>query len=171
MNTIESVVVPNGYSIVNFVLLYIIAASLRKVYINRYSKMISLVLFLVNTLIIFVLSIILPQIAYQYYSPFVISSAVALFLLFREFRFSNRIVNFVSKSTFTVFLLHYAILSNMNIEKFAQKNTGIMLLHLLFSIIIIWLICIVIDVIYSFVIRQVKRLFPENCIINRKYEV
>jgi len=171
MNTIESTAIPNGYSIINFVLLYIIGAFLRRCYNTKFSKISGLVIYSINVAVIFVLSVILPQIAFQYYSPFVILCAVSLFLVFKEMKFNNRIVNYVSKSTFTVFLLHFIVLQNINIQEFVQKNVGIMLLHIIFALMAVWAVCVVINEIYSLIINQIKKILSDSCIINKVYEV
>lgn len=171
MNTIENAIAPNGYSIVNFVLLYIIGALIRKLSYKKMSKLAYLIIYSLNVIIIFGLSAFLPQIAYQYYSPFVILCAVSLFLMFREFDFRNRIINFISKSTFTVFLLHYCVLQNIKIDEFVQKNLGIMLIHIVVTLAVVWGVCIIVNTIYSFIIGKIKKLLGEKCIINREYEV
>lgn len=90
-------------------------------------------------------SIISMQMFYPYNSPGIYAISVLFFLLFLSFTFQSKFVNYLSSSTFAIFLIH----GNPDINKYLyidtlQKANGNLLIYLVVAI-IVFLVCIVID--------------------------
>lgn len=101
-----------GYSAISFIGLYILANYLRK-YVKMDKKVLILIFIafvILNTAVAF-LSTYIDRGAYvsrlyAYNSPFVILASVAVFLLFANFQFKSKIVNYIAISSFAAFLFH-----------------------------------------------------------------
>lgn len=95
---------PTGYSLMQLVTIYVVGHWLS---LNRLSRSKGAALYVFSTICI-VLSAaeLIPTMAYAYNSPFVIASAVGLFVVFSSFPFSNAYVNFFASGTFAVYLIH-----------------------------------------------------------------
>ena len=100
-----------------------------------------------NLLIIFAWSIVNKyttlyelRSAWVYHNPFVISMAVMLFLLFSKISLKNKIVNKLSGASFTYFLFHGYLLNRIGIEKYVVQPFYIMLLHIVITVLMIYII-------------------------------
>lgn len=154
----------NGYTIVNFALMYCIGAYLR-LYMEKEYKYTTLLACLgVNVAVVCGWAAlndmhgIVGGSAWGYCNPFVIGEAVLLFLIFRKLRLKNsRIVNTLAKGAFTVYLLHTPFLNYARIPEAVQAAPGIMIVHILLVVVLIYLICFLCYVIYEKVTRPVLR--------------
>ena len=96
-----------GYSIVNFTLVYIIGAYIRKIeFINRYKKTTIIISIFVTITLIYIWHALLPDTAYNYSNPLVIIEAILILMFFAKNDFSNNIINFIAPASFTCFLIH-----------------------------------------------------------------
>ena len=141
-----------GYSIVNFSMLYIIGAYIRKneEHISKYynSKKYLMYLF-INMGILVIWAMLNDKIgflgersAWEYCNPFVISEATIIFIIFSNIKIkNNKYINNIAKSCFTIFLLQNTFIGQLNIEKYVLSNSMLMLGHLLISSISICLAC------------------------------
>ncbi len=133
-----------GYSVVNFILMYLIGAYVRfKEY--EFSKVSKLKLLTLLGCILVVLIIwgnINPLTAQEYCNPVVIFESVTIFLLFKRMHFGEiKWLNKVAEGTFTVFLLHLVFLEKFDIKKAVTGNWMWMILHILGVVIFIYFIC------------------------------
>lgn len=122
-----------GYTIVNFFILYVIGAYLR---ISQKAvtsfKLITAIVTL--TILITCISYWNENVAWEYCSPFVILQAVCLFLLFSNFNIGSiKLINELSGSVFTCFLIHAPLIFHIYIYKFANMNPIILFLHIVIS--------------------------------------
>ena len=138
-----------GFHIVNFLLLYCVGAYLRLHEVpqnwRRPSRLLLALLSCVT--LIFIWSLVNEHTsrfglrsAWVYHNPLVILEAVILFLLFSSFRFKSKVINQLAKASFTCFLLHNRLIDHIGIEDFASKSVGIMLAHILVSVVVIYLL-------------------------------
>ena len=155
-----------GYTIVNFVLMYCIGAYLR---CNNFERVKRWQLLVVLMVLIAVLSVwgffstdITSATAYSYCNPIVVFEAAIVFLLFKRISIHSAVINFVSKASFTVFLLHNYMFRFAYIEKFVTGNVGLMILHIIGSAIIIYLLCFIIDIIYHFCVDWLFNLISKK---------
>lgn len=140
-----------GYSVVNFILMYIVGAYLRKnidsIKNISYSK-----LFIILTICVAIMTIwsrvndrigyITEKTAWEYCNPVVILSACIIFVCFYKMDIGYRgVVNKLAAGAFSVFLLHNPILSLIGINKYVNMNCAIMLIHIIICALAIYLIC------------------------------
>ncbi len=120
----------NGYTLINFILIYMLGGIIRRredIITEKYSKCRYLLFYIIGSLlltccvyIIFYKKIHLDVLGYN--NPILIMNSIMLFLLFKKIKVRyNRIVNMIAKASFTVYLTHpfviRQILSNINTDK------------------------------------------------------
>lgn len=140
-----------GYSLVNFILMYIIGAYIRKNIDNiksvSYGKLLACLGFCVIIMTVWSrindrVGYLTEKTAWEYCNPLVIFAACLVFICFYKMDIKyNKVINKLAKASFTVYLLHNRILGVIGIQKFVNKNCFVMLLHIIVSIISIYLIC------------------------------
>ena len=104
-----------GYSILHFVLLYLLArySNLHKPWFAKLPKSILISIYFVSALVMTLAGYIIvscnisniPDI-FNYYNPVVIIESLSLILFFSKITLDSNIVNNIAKSCFAVFLLH-----------------------------------------------------------------
>ena len=140
-----------GYSMVNFILLYLVGAYIRlEKWEQKKIDTKTLVLCTLGcSVLLTIWSMRYVGSAREYCNPFIICEAVTIFLLFRKLHFYSRIVNRLAEAAFTVFLLHNFFLTKIRIDLAVEKSFGGMILHLLCTIVGIYIICYCIYVLYD----------------------
>ena len=158
-----------GYSIVNFVLMYLIGAYLRK----GKSKIVKcgnlkLFLCLIADVVLLVVwarvndktGFFTERSAWEYCNPLIIYEAVILFILFFRINLGvNKVVNSLAEAVFTVFLVHGIFIPHLQIEKFVVGNAITMLLHILGCTICIYLICWCVHKVYHLIVDPLFKNF------------
>lgn len=142
-----------GYTIVNFILIYIIGA-----YIKRNNVKISipksLYGILVTLTIMFVASILEHRLGFSmictwnYNNPLVILFSVFVFLLFLNIQFNNKVINELAKGAFTCFLFHGLFMKYLNIENIVNDNILLLMLHQIGTSIVLYLISYIVYKVY-----------------------
>lgn len=152
-----------GFTIVNFLLLYSIGACLRLDFytIPRKKWLIflsGLLIFLWALLCKYVLAVTSNS-AWEYHNPLVVLLAVLLLNYFRGLEIQNVIINNMAKAAFVCYLIHYNILSHLNVAYYVSHNVIFMVGHIVISIIIIYFISWIVYFIYSYLfIRIINKL-------------
>ena len=148
----------NGYTIVNFCLMYIIGAYIRKIDVKISMK--KLLLISVGCIIcLTVWSEVSQNTAWAYCNPIVIVSAVAIFLLFQQLCISSKVINFMAKGVFTCFLFHGYFLLKVDAQSIVKSNTIIMIAYIIVIIIVVYSICLCASVIYGFIEQKLLKRF------------
>lgn len=129
-----------GYSIINFALMYLIGAYLKRKDFN-FGKLKLLSVLTVIIAILTVWQLFQPWIARAYCNPLVIALAVILFLIFKGFSIKSKIINSLAKGAFTCFLLHGLFLPRIKIASVVNKNALILLGHIVITVPLIFLVC------------------------------
>lgn len=161
-----------GYSGINFILMYLIGAYLRRYGFGGNARRVQLLLALVICVgILYVWQRFLAQSARAYCNPFVIFIGIILFLLFERIEIRSRVVNTLAKGAFTCFLFHDLFLPFIGIEKVVNGNTVVLLCHLAISVVGIFLVSWIVWRIYSWITEPVFRwiggkLTPLNSLIS-----
>lgn len=164
----------NGYTIVNFLLIYAIGAYLgiygneqrKHVPINNNKMRIGITILLAIVITIWALALnqieIIGGSAWAYCNPLVIIESILIFQIFNEIQMgSNKVINQLAKAAFTVYLLHTPFLHFIGIELAVKSNPVIMLLHVTIASIGIYFICFICYYIYETVTRPIyRRIFP-----------
>lgn len=167
-----------GYTVVNFLLMYIVGAYLRLVDCKiKEWKTNKTIVMLVCCVIFMTLWVEVCQYLWnsngsiwQYCSPFVILMAVLWFVLFLQLKirnvFASRVINRMAEAVFSVFLLHQMFLPFIGIKRFVNADPLIMCVHIIGSAIVIYLLCWCAHVIYHiFVDPLIKRISDKNALM------
>ena len=100
---------------------------------------------------------------WQYNSIFNILAAIYLFLLFKNLPIKyNKFINYISKYTFGVYILHsvsflYTILWKdiAKCDMFYKSNY--MILHLFGTVIGVYIVCLICDIIREYIFKSIER--------------
>ncbi|SDB24469.1 hypothetical protein SAMN02910317_01173 [Ruminococcaceae bacterium FB2012] len=161
----------NGYTIVNFIMMYTIGAFIRlneknlSKYTNRKLIPIFFALVIADMVWYNLLNILKMNVrtAHSYLNPIVIMMAVVVFLIFKRINIGCKpLINNLAKGAFTVFLAHTYIITKVNIDKFVNKNVFILLAHLVISVVAIYLICWVLYFIYEKITSPIYKLIEKK---------
>lgn len=144
-----------GYSIINFIMLYLIGGYIRKYSSKTNEKsnvlQVSLLVYLLTSLIIWGESFFFDtSVAWSYCNIFVIIQASSLFMFFQHLSINyNRYINYIAESVFGVFLIHEHILGKITeitgVEK-AAVNMATLLGNMLVSVLICFSVSVLIDI-------------------------
>lgn len=130
-----------GYSIVNFVLLYILGAWIRKDGTLSECKVRTLLVSLLGIIAIVVAwRSILPQTAWMYCNPLIIVEAMIVFVLFGKIQVTSRTINRFASAAFTCFLVQSKLLEPIVGIAEEVESFPIMVLLLFGSIVSIYIV-------------------------------
>ncbi len=150
----------SGYTLVNFLLMYMIGACLRLEDIHwKSGKALAVLGGCVAG--IYVWSLFDRSSAWAYCNPLMVLEAVALFLLFRNLHFTSKLVNTLSKATFTCYLVHIFLLRFYNIPQAVQKSPLWMVLHILITCVSIYAISWVCSLVYGIAEKPLQKLLQK----------
>lgn len=173
-----------GYTIVNFLLIYIIGGYIRR-FGFKASGLHLLIALLINTIILAVWGrldetfgynmfefVHVERNAWEYCNPLVIIQAVIIFLLFMRMKFVNYAINKLAKAAFCVYLIHGYFISYLKITQVvSMQNPLITILHITACCIGIYLIGFVINLIYSWAIQLIEKPVDRAWKKHRRYTV
>lgn len=148
----------NGYTIVNFVMVYLIGVWIRK---NgnpeRYSMPGLLGMLLGCILTIMVWRRFLPNTAWTYCNPVLILEACVIFVIFTKIRLHSRFINTIAPAAFTCFLIHGSFLSLLE-ERISRADSlpGTLLL-LAAAVLGIYLISIAVMMIWNLILKVIRK--------------
>lgn len=161
-----------GYSIVNFILMYIIGAYLRlgasKFLEWKTGNLCSLLLLDIILMTVWarlndITGFFTVRSAREYCNPLVILEAVILFVLFSRLKIGTlKPVNKLAEGVFSVYLLHGLFLPHIQIGKFVQGNSFVMICHIFLSVVAIYLICWIVHFIYHFIMDRVFKFLYDK---------
>lgn len=153
----------NGFTIVNFVLLYFIGAYIRRNYEKiSQMKIIKLIgLFLVVLFIMYILILTGEQMGVDlavlnYNNPLVIALAILLVMIFLKGHIENKIINELAKATFTCYIVHGTLLPFIGIERAVQASWGMLLIHQLLVIPGMYMFSYIIYKMYAFFMNPIN---------------
>lgn len=140
----------SGYTIVNFVLLYLFGAYFQKNTYIQFSRMKLIFLIIMTTILITLWSLKDSTNAWAYCNPLVVMQAVFVFILFLKIDIgSSRTINNLATATFTVYLLNVDLLVLCVDKTYINKNIFILMLYMFVISIIIYVICWGVSKIYD----------------------
>lgn len=148
-----------GYSFLNFALMYLLGAYLRRIGSGRavYDALGAVAC----VAILFVWQMYCSPVARAYCNPLVILLAVFVFRLFTHVHIQSKVINTLAKGTFTCFLLHDYFLPHIGIAKVVNGSLPLLLGHIVVMIPLIFLICWAVWFVYDLVSRPVFRLLEK----------
>lgn len=103
--------VKDGYNILNFVMLYLIGRYLRLHYRKNLSKTKDIAIYLSMSVLTAVCALLLYQFGkdtywvFCYNSPFVLLSAISIFMFFSKLHFNSKIINYMASSCLAIYLM------------------------------------------------------------------
>lgn len=160
MSTINAFDSQRGYTIVNFVLMYVLGAWIRRNE-QQLQQIPLFAIFLIFTALVAILSIwgkFYPKSAWAYHNPLVILAACAALLFFLRLQFSSKLINILAKGTFTCFLFHDYFLQFANIPQAVTAGWLYMLVHILLCCVCIYLICFAAYLLWELLTRRLFRI-------------
>ncbi len=154
-----------GYGIITFVMLYSIGAYIKKYYQAEYTAKFYLSGYFIFCLIIFAFSLnpsfIGAANVWSYNFIFTMMASVCLFLFFSKLQFQSKIINYLAGFVFGVYLIH----TNPFIGQFIYLKilradrywfSPLFFLHLIFSVIIIYVYSTAIDIVRLKLFKRFK---------------
>lgn len=155
-----------GYSVINFLLMYMIGAYIRKcdykiVFLSS-NKLFTFLGVCLGVLFLWAkmndtTGFFTERSAWEYCNPILIFEAVTIFILFNKMHLGvNGFINRFAEGAFTVFLLHDRFIKRIGIEHYVKENVIIMILHIIVSVVVIYFVCFLAHIVYY---RVENRLF------------
>ena len=131
-----------GYSIVNFVMMYIFGAFIRKGKLGEKVKTKKLlVVYFISIVVVWAWHIILPGTAWTYCNPFLIVESCCVFIFFLKCKFYSRVVNILAPAAYTSFLLHGVLIRRIDYASLEDKSMLYVMLHLGVTVACVYIIC------------------------------
>lgn len=162
----------DGYTIVNFILIYIIGNALKDIkpdkQIKQVLELITVVLFIFGWSLLDNAMMHEQHSSWAYCNPLVVIEAVLVFQIFRNISIEhNRIINRLAGASFSVYVIHTKIIGHIGIEHFVNKNIVIILAHLLCCCVVIYLVSWVLFEVYSILMEPWVQYLQQNWKKNR----
>ena len=163
-----------GYGITNFVTLYLIGAYIKKYKNDYYCKFFPILLYILCAIITTIYSCYVDaKDSYAYNQIFNLIGSIALFLTFKNISIkSNKIINWLATYTFSTYIIHENIffapilyIDLFNCNQF--YNSYLILFNLFYTIIGIYCICIIIELIRRLILKKIL----DDKINKIKYEI
>ncbi len=158
-----------GYTIVNFALMYILGACVRRFNVDLSFKKLFALLFATLALMLLWLfvnsrrSLSLGENVWVYNNPLVIALAAEVFLVFKRLEIGSiKIINFFAKASFTVFLTHTFFFRFIKIREYAAASPLVMMAHLAVNAILIYAAGVVIYAVYENTVGRLLGLLEKK---------
>ncbi len=169
----------SGYTIVTFVLMYLLGCYLRDM--DREYKTGNLICFLAADIAaigtwmyvdkLLTGSFIMDSASINYENPMVIFEAVLVFLIFRNIKMKNvKAINELAGASFSVYLLHIYFLSFFNTAESVKGNPVFLVLHILGSAVIIYILVYIINKVYELITVPVFKAVDHKWKKNRFFD-
>ncbi len=151
-----------GYTIVNFVVLYIIGATIRLVPLSNtaHIERAFVAVFLLN-IVLFVCeynTCFSPYIMMDYCNPLIIAQAISFFLLVKNIKCRSKVVSYIARGCFPVYLLHATFLELFPIDRIAGKSLFYVIVNSIGTCILIFCVCFIIGIIYKSVGTYITKI-------------
>ena len=172
LNTIAVSGASSGYSIVNFVMLYLIGAFLSKFDWLRHGKSWDILGYLICTCVIFAQELFLGA-GWSYANPFVILSTIFFMNMFRKTHMTSRFINGAAKASLGVFLIHTQRLvwdvfwSEFGIQEACRGSLPGCARNMLWCCLLTYGLCAVLDTVCRWIARPVSGQLDKITILNK----
>lgn len=150
-----------GYTLVNFILMYLIGCYIRdKIENGLKERPGNMIVILGVTLVLIVFwtfadkmltGFDLPTtICWNFENPLIIIESVALFMFFNSLKIkSNKVINALAAGVYPTYLIHINLLEYLQIERFVRSGTAVMVIHMLGCMVGLFLVSFVIYTLYD----------------------
>lgn len=172
MNTVALNGADGGYTIVNFVMLYIIGATISQHDLLKHSLKWDLIGYILCSIILTVQELMLCA-GWSYANPIVILSTVCFFNIFRKIHVSSNVINVISKASLGVFLIHTQPLicgyvwSKCGIETACQGSLLGLAVNMLICCIGTYVVCTLLDTFCRWLTTPVSKMLDKISFLNR----
>lgn len=159
LNTVGLYGDQQGYTIVNFILVYFIGAYIRlnNISVTKNKSAIGIVI----CVVLIYLCSLHSGIAWIYNNPVVILLPIFLILFFTKLQLQSKIINELAKAAFTCYLFHMYFMSKLGVEKVVNQNIFVLILHQFGSAIALYLASYIVYKIYhKFTNSIIKHIAP-----------
>ncbi|MCR5060183.1 MAG: acyltransferase family protein [Saccharofermentans sp.] len=157
----------DGYSIVQFVVMYVIGYMLKKTDIGKIGFGRSFCMFAGVVIIHYALAIFYRTsygyvpVLFNYNSPFIIAEATLAFVVFSNLRIRRgSLISRISASSFSVYIYHIYVIKHLGIESAVTGSPLLMVLHLLISCLAMfiagWLLSEIYNLISGLVLKLIR---------------
>lgn len=87
-----------------------------------------------------------PRAALEYNNTIVVLQAILAFCIFNKLNINSNKINYISKSTFAVFLIHSQIFNHIvHVSKYINSSPPTLTCHICISSVVVFMISVVID--------------------------
>lgn len=146
----------HGYTIVNFVMCYLIGAYIREFDLTKADGKKLLLLLLTDYVLNFFWSRWDFGTAFAYFNPLVILRAALIFMLFLKLDIGTRpAINELASCAFSVYILHYWLFPIFKIEQYVKSGFWVMTVHIFVTITAIILISYLVDKVYRLLFGKI----------------
>lgn len=170
----------DGYTIVNFVLMYMIGAYIREMEETIKSIKTSLLLgtYVFCLLCLFLWTVYAFNTAefsgggtcLSYANPLVILEAVLVFLLIRRIDIgSNKYINGLAKASFTAYLFHGAVIRYFVSEKFCSQFWGVTVIYVIISVLGIYAASWIVYSLYNLIMKNIFSICKRHITLHEWY--
>lgn len=172
-----------GYGLMNFIVLYIVGAYIRKYETMHYKKYIYFFIYVTCGIITFLFALLGWGRCWNYDFIFNIIGSVALFIFFSKLEIQSNKVNYLSSFTFNVYLIHFSpfVISLIYHDILKCENyykNPWFILHFIISVFVIYIFSIGVDLvrrclvsIFSYIYRKWIKNNRLNNLENKLYEL
>lgn len=163
-----------GYTLINFILMYLIGCYLRDKIENGLKERTGnlLVILGVNLVLIVCWTFadrmftgfdLQTTVCWNFENPLIIIESVALFMFFNSLKIkSNKVINALAAGVYPTYLIHINLLEYLQIERFVQSGTAIMVLHMLGCMFGLFLVSFVIYTLYDLLTRPLFNMISKK---------
>ena len=159
----------NGYTLINFILLYYVGSFIKKNEIKIQSIK-SILAYIASTFIILIGMKINPLHKFDYCNIFVICQAFFFFMLFTNISIKSQIINFMAKSVWGMFIIHFSVMKCIckfiDIENVCSSDSYKVFIVTFLVIILSFIISMIIDIILRLLIKPVNYLIDKIKYLN-----
>lgn len=141
LNPISSQGSGDGYTLVNFILLYFLGAYFRMHESESFSpktRIYAILVYLGCTILNTIYANFFFGRATSYCNPLVVIQTVAIFVFFLNIRIQSKAINTIASCSFGVYLLHPAFYHYCQIERFVTGNPLVIPIHIITSAVLIY---------------------------------
>jgi len=158
-----------GYTIVNFILLYIVGAYIRLNDSLISKKKLGLILpFLILAMqmitIVEFKNGIGPNIVWNYNNPIIIIVAACILLFFKQIKIQSKVINELAKGVFTCFLFHTTILPFFKIEQMVNSSLLFLVVNQVIMVLVIYLVSYIMYRVYIILSEPFVKMIAPLCL-------
>lgn len=160
-----------GFSLYNFIFLYLIGGYIRKYYNKNISKYKFLLSYIIFSVLTFYYNLLINDIkntvAYDYDSIFIFGATISLTMFFKSIKIKSNIINSISPMVFGIYLIHdheyvrkFIYTQIFNTNKYYTSN--VLLINAIKTIGCIFVVCLIIEFIRLKILGKLENIITEK---------